>query len=357
MADVAAQAGVSVSTVSHVVNGTRHVSGVLRTRVLDVIGQSGYSPNAVARSLVMRDTHLIGIVMSALTNRFFVPVVSAIDRAGRRHGYSSVLADSRDRADNEAEAVNMLLSRRVDGIVLAPSPGDRETVLDKLIAEDVPTVLIDRFVDDRFDQVGVENIEATARLVQHLTALGHTKVAFVSGLNGLATTTERIAGYQLGLERAGLRFNRNLLCHGRSSAKHAEGAVASLLARRDPPTAIVSGNNIMTVGVLRALRARRMRVPEDIALVAYDDLEFADVFYPRLTVIAQPDQDIASAAVTLLIKRITGKNQARSPETIQIPATFVHRESCGCQLRNSTGAMVDADNGTGAPTSSTAVVG
>ena len=218
-------------------------------------------------------------------------------------------------------------------------------------------MLIDRFVDDRFDQVGVENIEATARLVQHLTALGHTKVAFVSGLNGLATTTERIAGYQLGLERAGLRFNRNLLCHGRSSAKHAEGAVASLL-ERDPPTAIVSGNNMMTVGVLRALRARRMRVPEDIALVAYDDLEFADVFYPRLTVIAQPDQDIASAAVTLLIKRITGKNQARSPEpsrsrpfrpprVMRVPAEELNR-----------GAMVDADNGdTGAPTSSTAVVG
>jgi LacI family transcriptional regulator len=337
MADVAMNAGVSVSTVSHVVNGTRPVSGILRARVLEAIRQSSYTPNTVARALVTSDTHLIGIVMSALTNSFFVSVVAAIDRAGRRHGYSSILADNRDRVDDEAEAVNMLLSRRVDGIVLAPAAGDKEAVLDKLAAEEVPTVLIDRFADDRFDQVGAENREATASLVQHLAALGHSRIGFVSGMKGLSTTSERVAGYRLGLEQAGLRFQHDLVCCGRSAAAPAERALISLLARRNPPTAIVSSNNYMTIGVLRALQRNGMRVPEDIAVVAYDDLDFGGVFQPRLTVIAQPVSEIASTAVNLLIKRINSKNKPKNVQRIQIAATFIHRESCGCGLRGHDG--------------------
>jgi LacI family transcriptional regulator len=333
MADVARNAGVSVSTVSHVVNGTRPVSDVLRARVLEAIGESDYSPNTVARALATSDTHLIGIVMSALTNHLFVPVVAAIDRAGRRHGYSSVLADNRDRVDYETEAINMLLSRRVDGIVLAPAAGDREAVLDKLATEQVPTVLIDRFADGRFDQVGTENIEATASLVGHLAALGHTRIGFVSGMEGLSTTSERIAGYRLGLEQAGLCFQHDLIHSGRSAAAPAERAITFLLARRNPPTAIVSSNNYMTIGVLRALQRNGMRVPEDIAVVAYDDLDFGGVFQPRLTVMAQPVSEIASKAVSFLIGRITGKGKTRDPQRVQIPAIFIHRESCGCGLR------------------------
>ena len=330
MADVAARAGVSVSTVSHVVNETRPVNADTRQRVVKVIEETGYLPNRVARSLVTSDTHLIGIVMSALTNRFFVPVVAAIDRAGRRRGYSSVLADSRDQVASEAEAVNMLLSRRVDGVVLAPCGRDRLAVLGKLLEEQVPTVLIDRFVDERFDQVGVENVEPMAGLVEHLAALGHSRIALVSGLRSVPTTAERIAGYELGLERAGLPLDRELVVAGKSAADPAERALGELLRRKDAPTAVVSGNNYMTIGVLRALRERSMSVPRDMAVVAFDDLEFADVFEPRLTVVAQPVAQIASKAVELLIRRMTNKGTMPGPTQIRLPGVFVHRESCGC---------------------------
>jgi LacI family transcriptional regulator len=333
MAEVARLAGVNVSTVSHVVNGTRPVSAALRQRVLEAIHQTGYLPNTVARSLATRETRLIGVVMSALTNPFFVPVVAAVDRAGRRRGYSSVLADSRDRPDDEAVAVNTLLSRRVDGVVLAPTAGDRRPVLDRLFSERVPTVLIDRFADDRFDQVGVENLESTASLVEHLAALGHARIAFVSGLSGLSTSDERMAGYRFGLERAGLDFDRRLVVCGRSAAGPAQRAVASLLGGPyPPPTAIVSGNNSMTIGVLRALQQAGLRVPEDMAVVAYDDLEFSDVFSPKLTVIAQPVSEIATTAVNLLIRRIGAKVKAGGPKKIRLTGTFVHRDSCGCGL-------------------------
>ena len=335
MADVATRAGVAVSTVSHVVNGTRPVSPTTRERVLEAVKETGYLPNRVARSLVTSDTHLIGIVMSALTNRFFVPIVASIDRAGRKHGYSSVLADSRDHVASEAEAVNMLLSRRVDGIVLAAAPGDRRDVLDKLLEQQVPTVLVDRFVDDRFDQVGVENVEAMAGLVEHLATLGHSRISLISGLRGLSTTEERIAGYELGLQRAGLELCRHLVVCGKSAAGSAERAVGELLTRKRAPTAIVSGNNYMTIGVLRALRDRRIRVPDDMAVVAYDDLEFSDVFKPQLTVVAQPVAQIASKAVELLIRRMANKGGPREPQRVQLPGVFVHRESCGCVAEGS----------------------
>jgi LacI family transcriptional regulator len=331
MADVAARARVSVSTVSHVINGTRPVNAPTRARVERAIEETGYLPNRVARSLATRGTQLIGIVMSALTNRFFVATVAAIDRAGRRHGYNSVLADSRDEVSCEAEALHILLSRRVDGVILAPAAGDRRPVLDRLLTEGVPTVLIDRFEDNRFDQVGVENVQATASLVEHLAGLGHSRIALVSGLSGLSTTQERVAGYKLGLERSGLVPRRELVVSGKSAAEPAERAVNELLDRRHPPTAIVSGNNYMTIGVLRALRARRARVPDDIAVAAFDDIEFADVFQPSLTVIAQPIDKIAATAVDLLIKRMSGVATDCGPQCIRLPGTFVHRESCGCE--------------------------
>ena len=159
----------------------------------------------------------------------------------------------------------------------------------------------------------------------------------MSGMDGLSTTSERVAGYRLGLEQAGLCFQHNLVCCGRSAAAPAERAITSLLARRNPPTAIVSSNNYMTIGVLRALQRNGMRVPEDIAVVAYDDLDFGGVFQPRMTVMAQPVSEIASKPVSFLISRITGKGKTRDPQRIQIAATFIHRESCGCGLRGHDG--------------------
>lgn len=337
MADVAEIAKVSVSTVSHVVNGTRTVSEDLRARVLGAISECGFLPNTVARSLATSDTHLIGIVMPALTCPYFVPVVAALDRAGRRYRYSSVLADSRESVEDEKEAVKMLLGRRVDGMVLAPTFGDT-SVLDLLATEGVPTVLIDRLGDDRFDQVGVENVEATAELVHHLAEIGHSKMLFVGGMKGLSTSSERVEGFRLGLERVGIGFDDEIVLLGGPVATRAQRAVDALVQSKDRPTAIVSGTNQMTVDILRALRSRGLRVPEDIALVGYDDFDFADVLAPRLTVISQPITEIADTVVKLLMRRITGRASGKGPTTIRIRPTFVHRDSCGCAvIRNASG--------------------
>ncbi|MDI5964352.1 LacI family DNA-binding transcriptional regulator [Streptantibioticus silvisoli] len=334
MADVAAAAGVSITTVSHVLNNTRPVSDELRRRVLAAVEESGYTTNGVARALATRNTMLIGVVMSFLSNPFFAPLVSAIEKTARRNGYTLLLTDNHENAADETTQVGIMLDRRVDGVILAPAAAHAEPVLDLLTRRGTPTVLVDRFADHRFDEVCVENVEATAGLVTHLTGIGHTRVGLVSGRAGLSTTAERLTGYREGLERAGLPFDRALVRSGSSRVAPATEAVKALMASADPPTAIVSANNAMTVGVLRGLRELGVQVPADVAVVSFDDIAWADLMNPSLTAVAQPIAEMGNLAAKTLIKRIGG--YAGPPEHRTLAPTFQHRQSCGCPVPGST---------------------
>ncbi|HEX3784214.1 MAG TPA: LacI family DNA-binding transcriptional regulator [Pseudonocardiaceae bacterium] len=329
MADVATAAGVSVTTVSHVLNNTRPVSAELRARVLAAVEAAGYTTNSVARALATQNTMLIGIVMSFLSNPFFAPLVSSIEKTTRQRGYTLLLTDNHENAAEETKQVKIMLDRRVDGVILAPASTNPEPILDLLAQRGTPTVLVDRlFTDERFDEVGVENIEPTAQLVGHLVGHGHTRIGFLSGRAGLSTTTERLTGYRLGLERAGIAYDRNLVRTGSSRIEPAQSAVKTLLAVPKPPTAIVAANNAMTIGALRGLREVGARVPEDVAVVAFDDIEWADLIHPGLTAMAQPIPEMGATAAKLLIKRMSGYRGAGERRTL--PATFQRRRSCGC---------------------------
>lgn len=196
-------------------------------------------------------------------------------------------------------------------------------------------MFLDRLVgspadDDRplFDQVCAESTEPTAGLVTHLAGLGHRRIGLVAGLPGLSTTTERITGYRHGLAAAGLPYDERILVHGDSKAAGAERATAELLRLGSRPTALVTANNAMTIGALRALRAHGLSVPGDIALCCFDDFAWADLFSPRLTAVSQPSRDIGARAVQMLLDRIA--DPGRPTRTERLPCTFVHRTSCGC---------------------------
>jgi LacI family transcriptional regulator len=328
MADVAAAAGVSMTTVSHVLNGTRPVSAELRRKVLSAVEATGYSPNIVARSLATQNTKLIGVSMSFLSNPFFGPLVASIEERARREGFTLLLTDSHEDAQQELLQLKIMLDRRVDGVILAPASARAEEGLNLLAKNGVPAVLIDRFADARFDEIGVENVEATASLVAHLVERGHSRIGFVSGLSGLSTTAERLEGYRLGLKRAGLRFERRLVHSGASGIEPARDAVKALMREPKPPTAVLPANNAMTVGVLRGLRDLGVRVPDDVAIAAFDDIAWADLMSPALTAMAQPITDMGDKAVQRLLRRIAGYTGA--PRRIVLPAQFQHRQSCGC---------------------------
>ncbi|TWP35424.1 LacI family DNA-binding transcriptional regulator [Leekyejoonella antrihumi] len=328
MTDVAAAAGVSSTTVSHVLNATRPVSEALRAKVFQAVADTGYTPNSVARALATQNTMLIGIVMSFLSNPFFAPLVSDIDKTARRRGYTLLLTENHENTVDESKQVKVMLDRRVDGVILAPAARDLEPVLDILANSGTPTVLIDRFGDRRFDEVGVENIEPTAQLVAHLVEHGHDRIGFISGHTGLSTTVERLEGYRLGIERAGLSFDRKLVRSGGSQIDPARRAVSALLATSRPPTAIITANNAMTIGALRGLRDLGRRVPDDVALAAFDDFEWADLMSPALTTIAQPIPEMGRLATKQLLRRIGG--YTGETERHALPPTFHRRRSCGC---------------------------
>ena len=331
MAVVARRAGVSVSTVSHVVNGTRFVREETRKRVLAAIEETGYVHNTIARSLVSGSTRTIGLAISAITNFYFADIVSAIEAEVSRAGYTLLLSDTHDDPGRELHVVEALHQRRVDGVLLATAGGRRGEALRYLTELGVPAVLGDRCASSAFDQVGTENIEAVARLTAHLGERGHRRIALVSGRAGLATSDERLAGYRMGLRRCGLPADDRLMVTGRSNADEAERAIRGLLALADPPTALVVANNHMTIGAVRTLDRLGLRIPEDVALVSYDDFEWAAHFRPRLTTMAQPIQEIGAQAVGLLFARIA--DPRRAPRTVRLRPRFMHRESCGCAGR------------------------
>jgi LacI family transcriptional regulator len=328
MADVARRAQVSVTTVSHVLNDTRFVAPATREAVLAAVRETGYVPNTIARSLVMSKTDTIGLALSSISNPYFGELTHHLQAEAEQRGYSILIADTRDNPERELKVVRELHERRADGIILAVSAEPTET-LEYLAQRQVPVVLVDRMINSGLDEVGTENVEATSHLVEHLAGRGHRRIGMVSGLAGLATTEERVVGYRLGLERAGLAYDEELLRGGSSDAEPARGATAQLLQMPDPPTALIVANNQMTIGAMRALRDAGLSVPGDVALGAFDDFDWADLFEPRLTTIAQPHRELAAKAVDLMVSRIGDPGQAA--RSVRVVPTLVHRNSCGCR--------------------------
>lgn len=348
MADVARSAGVSVATVSHVLNGTRPVLPHTRQAVLDAIETLGYTPNTLARSLVTSRTRSIGLAVSAISNPYFTEILQGVEAAALEAGYSLLIADPHDDPEHERKVAQLLHERRVDGMIVAPSAHPHD-LAGYLRRHAVPTVFLDRMIDTHVlddapadgdegaasgrgapwcDQVCTEGAAPTARLVTHLGGLGHRRIGMVAGLPGLSTTEERVCGYRDGLAAAGLTHDERLVVSGNSESAGAEQATAALLALPDPPTALVTANNAMTIGALRALRRHGLSVPDDIALCCFDDFAWADLFSPRLTAIAQPSRELGAQAVRVLLDRLDEPH--RPARTVRLPCTFVHRTSCGC---------------------------
>ncbi|MGN6611280.1 MAG: LacI family DNA-binding transcriptional regulator [Angustibacter sp.] len=330
MHDVAKAAGVSQSTVSHVLNGTRAIAPRTEAAVRKAIEETGYVHDDIARSLRSRRTNTIGVATSAISNIYFAEVVSAVERAATALNRIVMLVDTHDEPEREYEAVRTFVARRVDGIVLAPSAEPGRT-LDLLHRRTVPTVLLDRFLDveNACDMVGVSNVEPTAQLVDLLAEAGHTRIGFVAGLRGLATSEERLDGFRQGLARNGL--TAGTVVDGGSSGSQARAVTVELLGRRDRPTALVSGNNAMTLGVLQAIGDAGLTVPGDISLVCFDDLPWADLLSPRLTVAAQPLAEIGQRAMQMLHERI--ENPGLPQRVVRLDPTIHRRESVAPPMR------------------------
>lgn len=332
MTEVAHAAGVSVSTVSHVVNGTRLVAPATRERVQHAMDLLGYQHQPTARSLSAGTNRTIGLAITVATNPYWVELIQGIDREATRAGLNLIIVDTRDDARHESVAVANLLAHRIEGLIIAPADGWRDLTLPMLRDHALPYVLVDRITPElRVDQVGVENEAATIAIIDHLISLGHTRIGMLSGIPGLSTSTERLHGYHVAHHRADLPVDPDLIRVGSSTSDGGRKATWELLQLNDRPTALFAANNSMTIGALAALNTAGVPVPKEMALSAFDDFSWADLFSPGLTTVAQPSAAIGARAVQLLLRRMNDPDAP--PQTIRLPAEIMHRQSCGCVSR------------------------
>lgn len=326
--DVAREASVSISTVSHVINGTRFVAEATKERVLVAIERLGFEPSSVAQSLKRDRSHAIGLLITDISNPFFTSIVRGIEDVASRAGYSLILCNTDENPEKELSYLRMLRRKRVDGILLA-STGTPQPYMDSLVEANFPIVCIDRPAPGRpCDAVLVENVAGACAAVEHLIKLGHDRVGVISGLAPVGTSSERLEGYRQALRAHGLPEDPQLIREGNSRLDGGYRQMLELLDLPARPTAVFTTNNLMTLGALAALQTRGVAVPADLAVVGFDDFEWAIVLRPRLTTVAQPTYEIGETAARLLLERIEKSTEA-PPRRVNLPTRLIVRESCG----------------------------
>ena len=324
MADVARMANVSVSTVSHVLNGTRFVAEETRTRVEAAAVSLGY----LLRRRESPVGPTIGLALTGASNPYLAELILGVESEARRAGFAMLFCDTHDNPKTERDAVALLMSRRVDGVVLAPTDGCAQLTLPLLARQNVPYVLVDRFNPEmNCDQVGTDSETAACQLVEHLIKLGHTRIGMLVGLRGLSTSTERLRGYRRAHKANGLALRSELLRDGESTVAGGRRAALALL-RNGNLTAMFSSNNAMTIGALLAMREEGIETGKDLPFVSFDDLEWGEAMPSPLTAAAQPFHAIGAKAVQLLARRLS--NPAAPRTILRLPASIEHRRSCGC---------------------------
>src|ERR1700687_2992680 len=337
--DVARESGVSVFTVSAVVNKKSHVSKKLRDRVEETIRKLNYRPNLIARSLAKQKTHTIGMIVPDIANPFFPMVVRGAEDAAQKHGYNLLLCNSDDSLEKEERAIELLLSKRVDGILLTKAVGDFRAPLRQMIKEvKIPFVLVMRtYPKLTGDAVITDDYQGAYDAVRHLARAGRRRIGLVSGPLKVSNAVARWQGFHDALKASGLAFEQELVVEGDYRIESGYRAGHALLSHR--PDGIYVANHLMTVGLLKAAEEMGLRCPEDFGLVSFDDYPWLGVFRPRLTTVELPKHQVGSEAAELLIERIEGSSGKAVLKKL-LPE-LRSRESCGFSQFVSNGQHAD----------------
>jgi LacI family transcriptional regulator len=326
--DVARRAGVSIGSVSAVVNERAVTSPELRERVLAAILELGYTPHAGARSLKVGRTRSMGLLVPDIINPHFAALASAIERSSERSGYTLSFGNTLGDLDKEARHLELFRRQRVDGLILDPAGTSPDYINRMRRTINVPTVLIDRRVDGLpFDSVLVNNYAAGSMVTEYLVRSGHRRIAILIGQLDFSTAVERLQGYLDVLEKNNIPRDDRLILQGLFDIEPACKATVDMLSSGLRPTAIFCINNQMTIGAMQALAEQGFRCPQDISVAGVDDLPTAAAFSPRLTVAVQPTVEIGEKAVACLLARLNG---TASPDPVHIVCEprLVVRSSC-----------------------------
>ena len=325
--DVAREARVSASTVSHVINETRYVSDEVKQRVHAAMEALNYQPNVIARSLRTRETLTVGVVVSDVTNPFFTSIVRAIEDEVLKQGYNIILCDTDEKPEREQAYLRLLMGRRVDGLIVAPSSGNAD-LLRSAIESGLPVVLLDRSIPGLTADVVLSDNESGAfDAVSYLIGIGHRRIGIIAGRLEVSTGADRMAGYVRAIRTHGIPADESLIEVAKFKRDIAYDKTMKMLNRAEPPTALFVCNNVMTAGTMAALKAAGKKVPEDISVIGFDDSEWAALMDPPLTVVAQPIVELGTRAAQTLMRRIS-RGRVKTPRAVVLKPELILRDSC-----------------------------
>ncbi|MEX2262910.1 MAG: LacI family DNA-binding transcriptional regulator [Bryobacteraceae bacterium] len=339
--DVAQRAQVSHSTVSRALQNPRRLNQDTAQRVQQIAREMGYRPNSIGRSLVTRRTDTIGVVVTTVADPFVAEVVAGVEEVAHNRGYAVFLANSNAQPEREISVVRSFHDRRVDGVlVMASRVGS--LYLPLLEELNVPIVLVDNQYPGEFAHaISIDDRGGARMAVRHLIELGHRRIGYVADQYGLQSDEDRKMGYAEELESAGLAFSAALVAHGDGKAEGGRVAMQSLLALRDPPTAVFCYNDMTAIGALRTLHSKGWKAPEEMSVVGFDDLPIAQYVEPPLTTVRQPKAEMGRMAAERLLN-LLGRSELSGSEaaggggagsSIRVPGELVVRASA-CRPRH-----------------------
>ncbi len=326
--DVAKLAGVAPITVSRVINDSDYVKLETRVRVDAAIEELGYIPNTLGLSLRSKKTMTLAVVITDITNPFWTTVTRGIEDVAQANGYSAILCNTDESEDKQEQYIQMLLRRRIDGILLVPTSNDPAPI-ELIKKQNVPVVLMDRHVPEvDVDIVRSDSEEGAYLITKHLLSLGHQQIAMLSGPKNISTSVDRVNGYRQALQDAGLPTSDEKVFWGEYNKETGYKMAEEMLAKLPDVTALVTSNNFIAIGAMKFFYERKIRVPEDIALVTIDDIPSAFTIAPFFTVAIQSALEIGKQATQLLLNRVKGATDAPCQEVI-LPVQMIIRESSG----------------------------
>jgi LacI family transcriptional regulator len=325
--DVAARAGVSTTTVSHVVNRTRKVEPATAARVEAAIDELGYRPNALARSMRRGNTHTVGVVVPDIANPFFGDLARSFEDHMFEAGYSAIICNSDGDVAKEARYLEVLLSKQVDGLLMVAASQPSEGLRD-LVEGGTPTIVVDRELDElSVSQVMVANRDGGALAGRHLLELGHRDIGVIAGPGRLGTSALRLEGFRTALAQAGVELPEERVVRGDFRAASGRAAMGTWLESGHPPTAVFAENDLMAIGALSAAHAADVEVPDQLSVVGFDGIAFGADVTPPLTSVTHSVDELARTAIELLFERM--RDGGTAPRLVELPVTLSVRASSG----------------------------
>ena len=333
--DVAKRSGVAVGTASAVINSSPWVSEETRSRVLEAIKELKYQPNQLARNLRTQKTNTIGVIVPDITNPFFPQIIRSIDALARQYGYVIMLCDSNEDQQIGTATFKILLQKKVDGIILIGGIVPREELV-KLLSDKHPViVVIEREYEiPQIATVIVDAVEGGYTATKHLLSLGYAQVGIITGPLGdefFHGSYGRYKGYKSALKERSVSFNQSFVKQGDFTFDGGYRAMKQFLEEAPEVRAIFASNDVMAIGAMEAIKEQGLQIPEDIALVGYDDIPEASYVSPALTTIQLPQKQLGQVAVETILTRLQGKDGF--PLKKVLPTKLIVRQSCGASLK------------------------